>query len=134
MVELPQLLHIVSDISRLAERWPNLPSHLKYFSRSLYERRPKRARSAIMLPYSHARSRPDWAKIVVIGSYRTPFALIEEIAASLAPAVSEFGIVPLIVPMTEKSFEELSWATPIVRAMSRDGSMLFNSERSHDGS
>jgi hypothetical protein len=128
MVELSELKEIVKDRDRLAERWGQLPSHLSYYSDQLRIRAPKKASSLIVLPYSQPQSRPDWAKIIAIANYRNPFSVIEELAVLLAPAVVEMGIVPSIVPLPERSFLEMTWKTPIVRAMSNHGVLLFDEE------
>lgn len=128
MVELSELRNIVKDRGRLSNRWPQLPAHLRFYSDHLRRRAPKRSSSLIVLPYSQARSRPDWTKIIAIANFRMPFSVVEELAVLLAPAVVEMGVVPVIVPLPERSFAKMTWKSPIVRAMMNHGVLLFDRE------
>jgi hypothetical protein len=69
--------------------------------------------------------------MIAIARFRTPFSVIEELAALLAPVVAEVGVVPMIVPIAEGSLAELTWKTPIIRAMTDQGVLLF--DREYDG-
>ena|ERR1035437_9591234 len=129
MIEFAELRTIVNDRKRLKGRWDHLPQHIDFFSDYLRQgRAPKRTSSLIVLPYSKWQSKPDWTKIIAISHYRTPFSIIEELSILLAPAVVEIGIVPIIVPMAERSFADMNWQTPIVRAMTNHGISLFDKD------
>jgi hypothetical protein len=131
MIELSKLRAVVRDRGRLSGRLTQLPPHLGVYSDQLRKKAPKKASLLIVLPYSQPQSRPDWTKIIAISNFRTPFSVIEELAALLAPAVVEIGIVPSIVPVPERSFLEMTWKTPIVRAMQNYGVLLFDQKLSH---
>ena len=128
MVELTELRKIVQDRGRLTQRWTRLPPHLDFYKQALRGKQTRRSLSLIVLPYSQPKSQPDWVKIIAISTYRKPFSVIEELASLLAPAVVEMGIVPVIVPLAERAFAEMSWKTPIVKAMTAYGFLLFDRE------
>jgi len=131
MIELSELINIVSDRQRLRGRWDRLPQHIDYFSEFLRKRRaPTKTTSLIVLPYTKWQSKPDWKKVIALSKYRTLFSVIEELSILLAPAVVEIGIVPQIIPVMERSLKEMNWRTPFVRAITDNGVLLFDKELS----
>lgn len=125
MVELIELTQIVRNRDRLADRWTRFPAHLDFYSKILLMHEPKKSSTVIVLPYSQPRTRPDWAKIIAISNFRVQYSVIEEMSKLLASAVAEMGVVPLIVPIAERSFKEMTWSTPIVRAMAAHGVLMY---------
>ena len=125
MVDLAELKTIVQDDGRLRRRWTPLPQHLDTYRRLLQRIKPSRCSLLIVLPYSQRRTRPDWTRIVAISRHRIPFSVVEELAPLLAPAVVEMGVVPLIMPLAEQDLSQMDWKTPIVKAMSDNGYLLF---------
>ncbi len=106
MVLLQELNQVASNRERLVDQWGELPKHIDFYSKALYERGLQKTSSLIVLPYSRPHSRPDWAKLVAISHFRFQFSVIEEIAKILAPAVVEMGVVPIVAPIKEKELQQ----------------------------
>ncbi len=130
MIELADLRTHIRD-GRTPPGLHDLPKHIFHYTRSLLEWQPRRAATLIALPKSRRRvpSNVDWTQIIAIVRFRTPFAVIEELANVLAPAVLEMGIVPTIVPLAEPTLLEMNWQTPIVRAMTTQGFLVFDRDQ-----
>lgn len=129
MIELSKFKNIVGNRERLRDRWYKFPAHMDFYSDALVKGHPKKFSTVIVLPFSRPYAKPDWAKIIAISNFRAQYSVIEEMAQILAPAVVEMGVVPLIVPIAEKSFREMTWSTPIVAAMTKHGILLYDREQ-----
>ena len=126
MVLLQELNQIASNRERLIDRWGQLPKHIDFYSEVLYGSNIQKTSSLIVLPYSRPHSNPDWAKLIAISHFRSQFSVIEEIAKILAPAVVEMGVVPVIAPIKENVLEVMSWGSPIVKAISKHGALIYD--------
>lgn len=132
MIELAELHQVVSSRRQdLMSEW-DLPSHLDHFSDALITHPPRKTVSAFALPYSRSGARPDWAKVVAFGQYRIPFSVIEELARLLAPQVVQTGVVPVILPIKAKALRSMTWRTPIIKALSKNGFTLFEGGLSNE--
>ena len=128
-MELSQLETILSDHSRLENRWGQLPEYVHFASRILRERPPKKASIVVAVPMRRGVQRVEWQEFVAIASFRTPFSVIEELARILAPFATETGIVPLIRPTHRRRLEELDWSSRYIRELVDNGALISGSKR-----
>lgn len=127
MVEIQELINVLrrEDDTLAAER----PYHLRYFEDLLLSARPTRTFAVVAIRPSR-RTEHEWERLIVIAAFRAPFSAILTLAGILAPATLETGIVPLITPINYRSFEGMTWDTPVVRRIMR-GFLLYDREGSH---
>lgn len=126
MVELLELL----ETARAGELLSEAASRSKYiphFVDALATKPPRRVEAIVSLQ-GNGRHTEDWSRLLVIARFTSPHSPIEAVARSLAKAVLEAGIVPLIVPLNVREFETMTWDTPIVRRIATRSAVLFRSK------
>jgi hypothetical protein len=103
---------------------------LPAFADRLQIDRPRNVRAVIALSRQKERRQRQWLRLVTITSGRqSEFALIQELAKSLAETALETGTVPVIVPISDRTIELLPQDATVAISMRRRGVLLY--ERNH---
>lgn len=125
MVQLSELLTRLPTPEQGRSRWiSDGASYLLHYSDVLSTNPPDKLLGVVAWPWR--RQGPDrWSRFLAIGRYRVAYSLIEGLASHLASAVLQTGVVPLIVPIRDRSLLGMTLDTPLIRQTIETGVRLF---------
>jgi hypothetical protein len=127
-----RLTELLSSTPLLSQAGSRLVSdqtfYLGSYADRLATRPPKRVLAVVALP--SLRTRTDtWTRLLAFGRYLRAYSIIEELAGTLATAVLDTGLVPLIVPIRDRDLLGMTLQTPFVQRTIARGVVLFDAAR-----